>query len=169
MSLNTNKFVFDASSRKLLGHVVSEAGISIDPERVKAISFLPAPNSKKSIQAFMGKINFVRRFIPNFAYIVKPIHNLLKANQTFIWDEKANNSFLKIKDALSFALVLATPNFSKDFIVYMNATEEAISTILIQKNSQNVEQPIAFMSQIFPDSTVQYSLIKKHSYSVLIH
>jgi len=80
MSLNPNKSVFGASVGKLLGHVVSEAGISIDPERVKAISFVPAPTSKKSIQAFMGKINFVRRFIPNFAYIVKPIHHLLKAN-----------------------------------------------------------------------------------------
>lgn len=80
MSLNPNKSVFGASAGKLLGHVVSEVGINIDPERVKTISFVPAPTSKKSIQSFMGKINFIRRFIPNFAYIVKPIHNLLKAN-----------------------------------------------------------------------------------------
>ena len=106
MSFNPNKYVFGATTGKLLGHVISEVGISIDPERVKAISFVPAPTSKKSIHAFMGKINFVRRFIPNFAYIFKPIHNLLKANQTFIWNEQANNSFLKIKDALSSALVL---------------------------------------------------------------
>ena len=98
MSLNTNKSVFGASSGKILGHVVSEAGISIDPERVKAIFVLPAPNSKKAIQAFMGKINFVRRFIPNISYIVKPIHNLLKANHTFIWDEKVNYSFQEIKN-----------------------------------------------------------------------
>lgn len=131
MSLNPNKYVFGASAGKLLGYVVLEAGISIDPERVKAISFVLAPTSKKSIQEFMGKINFVRRFIPNFAYIVKPIHNLLKVNQTFIWNEQANNSFLKMKDTLSFAPVLATPNFSKDFIIYTNATKEAISAILM--------------------------------------
>ena len=83
MSLNPNKSVFGAAAGKLLGHVVSEAGISIDPERFKAISVVPAPASKKFIQAFMGKINFVRRFIPDFAFIVKPIHNFLKANQTF--------------------------------------------------------------------------------------
>jgi len=115
----------------------------------------------------MGKIDFVRRFIPNFASIVKPIHNLLKANQTFIWDEHANTSFLKIKDALSSAPVLATPDFSRDFIVYTNATEEAISAILMQKKIQNVEQPTVFMSQSIPDSAVQYTLIEKHAYSLV--
>lgn len=167
MSLNPNKYVFGALTGNILGHVVSEAGINIDPERVKAISFLPAPNSKKSIQAFMGKINFVRRFIPNFSYIVKPIHNLLKTNQSFIWDEQANASFLKIKYVLSFAPVLATPDFSRDFIVYTNATEEAISTILMRKNLQYDEKLIAFMSQSLPDSVVQYSLIEKHAYSLV--
>lgn len=152
---------------KLLGHVVSEVDISIDLERVKVIYVLPTPNSKKSIQSFLGKINFVRRFIPNFSYIVKPIHNLLKTNQTFIWDEKANHYFLKIKYALSSATILATPDFSKDFIVYMNATEEAISSILIQNNSQDIEQPITFMSQSLSNFHVQYSLIEKHAYSLV--
>jgi len=165
MSLNPNKSVFGAFAGKILGHMVSEARISIELERVKSISFVPAPTSKKSIQVFMGKVNFVWRFIPNFSYIVKPIHNLLKANQTFIWDEQANNSFLKIKDALSSPPVLDTPELSRDFIIYTNAIEEAISAILMQTNSQNDEQPIAFMSQ--PDSAVQYTLIEKHSYSLV--
>jgi len=167
MSLNPNKYDFGASSGKILGHFLSEVGISIDTERVKAIFVLPAPNSKKTIQAFMGKINFVRRFIPNFAYIIKPIHNLLKSNYTFIWDEKANHFSLKIKDALSSTPVLATPDFSRYFIVYTNATKESISAILIENNSQYIEQPIAFMSQILSDSDVQYYLIEKHAYSLV--
>jgi len=167
MSLNPNKSIFGGAAGKILGHVVSEAGISIDPKRVKAISVVPYPTSKKSIQAFMGKINFVRRSIPNFAFIVKPIHNLLKANQTCVWNKQANKSFLKIKDALSSAPVLATPNFSKDFILHTNATEEAIAAILMQKKLQNDEQPIAFMSQSLSDVAIQYRLIEKHAYALV--
>jgi hypothetical protein len=47
------------------------------------ITNLPTPTSKKSVQDFMGTINFVRRFVPDFAMMVKPIHNLLKQDRTF--------------------------------------------------------------------------------------
>ena len=64
-----------------MGHIVSAIGIRIDPERVKAIQTLSVPRSKKDIQSFLGKINFVRRFIPNFAELVKHITSMLKKNQ----------------------------------------------------------------------------------------
>ena len=83
MSLNPTKSIFDASYGKLLSYVVSKASITLDSERLKAIQNLTTPNSKKEFQAFMGKIKFVSRFIPNFAYIIKPVHYLLKSDQTF--------------------------------------------------------------------------------------
>jgi hypothetical protein len=46
---------------------------------------LPAPTSKKKVQAFMGIINFVHRFVPDFVVMVKPIHNLLKQDRSFSW------------------------------------------------------------------------------------
>ena len=63
---------------KLLGHVVSKNGISIDPERIKAIEQIPLPHNKKGMQSFMGTINFVRRFVLDFAQIVKPLQQMVK-------------------------------------------------------------------------------------------
>jgi hypothetical protein len=63
---------------KILGHIVSPEGIKIDPERVKAIQKIYIPRNKKSIQSFICKINFLRRFIPNFAEIIKIITDMLK-------------------------------------------------------------------------------------------
>ena len=63
---------------KLLGHIVSTEGIKIDPERVKAILKISIPRNKKEIQSFIGKINFLRWFIPNFAEIIKHITEMLK-------------------------------------------------------------------------------------------
>ena len=73
ISLNPKKCVFTVTEGKLLGHIVSKTGISIDPERVKAIEQIPFPHNKKGMQYFMGTINFVRRFVPDFAQIVKPL------------------------------------------------------------------------------------------------
>jgi hypothetical protein len=78
ISLNPYKSIFCVTKGNLLGHIVSDSGISIDHERIAAILNLPAPTSKKEVQYFMGVINFICRFLPDFAVMVKPIHNLLK-------------------------------------------------------------------------------------------
>ena len=59
ISLNPKKCVFAVTEGKLLGHVVSKKGISIDPERIRAIEQIPLPHNKKGMQSFMGTINFV--------------------------------------------------------------------------------------------------------------
>jgi hypothetical protein len=130
MSLNPTKSIFGVISGKLLGHIVSDYGINIDPERGIAIQNLPIPSSKKQNSIFMGKINFVRRFIPDFARMVKPIHNLLKKDQIFAWTQETEKAFVDIKNAI-VSPVLEKPDFSKDFIIYTNATEEAIFDILL--------------------------------------
>jgi hypothetical protein len=69
----------------ILGHIVSKYGIKIDPKRVEAIDTINIPRNKKQIQSFLGKINILRRFIPNFAEIVKLITYMLKKDKEVKW------------------------------------------------------------------------------------
>ena len=78
LSLNPKKSHFAVQEGKLLGHLVSADGIRIDPERVKAILNISLPRSKKDVQSFIGKINFLWWFIPNFAETIKQITTMLK-------------------------------------------------------------------------------------------
>ena len=78
ISLNPKKSQFALNEGKLLGHIVSVEGVKIDPVRVEAIQQLSIPRSKRDIQSFLGKINFVRRFIPNFSEMEKYITIMLK-------------------------------------------------------------------------------------------
>jgi len=59
ISLNPKKCLFVVLEGKVLGHIVSKEGIYIDLERIKAINDLSPPTSKKRVQSFIGKINFV--------------------------------------------------------------------------------------------------------------
>jgi hypothetical protein len=63
---------------KMLRFIVSNEGMIIDPERTQVISKLHPPSSKKSMQSFLGQINFSRRFIPSFSEMVRPLQNLIK-------------------------------------------------------------------------------------------
>jgi hypothetical protein len=150
-----------------LGHIVSDLGISIDPERIVSILNLPAPTSKKEIQSFMGVNNFVHRFFPDLFMMVKPIHNLLKKDHPFSWTDDVENAFEGIKKTISFSPVLANPDFEKEFTIYTNATEEAVSDVLIQNDVQGNEKPVAYISQSFTDDEFKYSFIEKHDFSLV--
>ena len=131
--LNTKKCVFVVTEGKLLGHVISKKGISIDPERIKEIEQIPLPHNKKGMQSFMGTINFVRRFVPNFAQIVKPLQQIVKQSVQFKWTDLEKGAINKIKTSIAHAPSLKSPNFEKDFILYTFASNNSLAAVLTQK------------------------------------
>ena len=77
---------------------------------VKAIQGISLPQTKKALQSFLGQINFVRRFIPNFVETMKPIQRLLKKDVKFEWTKEGRRAFKNIKDAIGKSHVhLAIP------------------------------------------------------------
>jgi len=70
---------------KLLGHIVSKDVVRIDPKRVEAIQTISLPRNKIEIHIFLGRIIFLRRFMPNFVEIVKQITYMLKKNSKVKW------------------------------------------------------------------------------------
>lgn len=67
ISLNPKKCLFAMEEGKLLGHIISKDGIRIYPSRVEVIQQIYFPRNKKEIKAFKGRMNFLRKFIPNLA------------------------------------------------------------------------------------------------------
>ena len=109
ISLNPRKCVFAVIEGKLLGQMVSKKGISIDPERIKAIEQIPLPHNKKGMQSFMGTINFMQRFVPDFAQIVKPLQQMVKQSVQFKSTDVEKNAFSKIKTSITHAPSLKSP------------------------------------------------------------
>lgn len=124
---------------KLLGHIVLKEGIKVDPERVKSIQTLPLPSNKIVVHSFFGKVNFLWRFIPDFAEKTRHIVNMMKGKTTFHWNLEGKAAFNDIKDAIAHAPVLVCPNYTKEFIMYSYASEHTMSAILMQKNSEEIE------------------------------
>eukprot|EP00253_Pinus_taeda_P017583 PITA_17583 len=130
ISLNPTKSIFALTSSKLLGHIISEEGIMIDPNRVSAIQRLDLPRSRKEIQYFLGKVNFVRRFIPNFVEIIKDITRMLKKGVDIKWKAEAKKSFEEIKKALKQAPILISFTF---------ASKNTIVGVFLQKGNQAIK------------------------------
>jgi hypothetical protein len=132
ISLNPKKSHFSMEEGKILGHIVSPEGIKIDLKRVKAIEQIDIPRNKKSIQSFIGKLNFLRRFIPNFAEIIKHITDMLKKDEEIKWIPEEKESFENINQDLIKAPILINPNYSKEFLIFSFAYEDTIVVDLLQ-------------------------------------
>ena len=93
VSLNPKKCTFGVTEGRLVGHIVSKDGVKIDFERVAAIDKVPRPKNVKGIQSFFGQVNFLRRFVTNFAEISRPISKMLKKGATMDWNGKPSQAF----------------------------------------------------------------------------
>jgi hypothetical protein len=93
ISLNPKKSLFSMIEGKLLGHIVSAEGERIYPSRVEVIQTLSLPRSRKEVQSFLGKINFLRRFVSNFSELVKLITTMLRKGNEVKWTIESRESF----------------------------------------------------------------------------
>ena len=82
------------------------------------------------MQSFLGKINFVRRFISDFAENVKPLQEMIKKDFNFKWTKERREVFDKIKEAIVEAPTLRSPNFDNEFILYTFYFNHSIIVVL---------------------------------------
>eukprot|EP00253_Pinus_taeda_P009966 PITA_09966 len=167
ISLNPKKSLFALEEGKILGHIISKDGIRIGPERIQAILQIPYPRNIKELQAFLGKINFLRRFIPNLAELIMLLRKMLKKDAKVKWSLETKQDFESIKAALTQTPVLTSPQFDKDFIIFSFASEHTIVAVLLQKDDQGNEKPIAFFSRALRDAPLKYQIMEKKAYALV--
>jgi hypothetical protein len=138
---------------KLCVHIISKEGIKIDPNRVEGILKIGTPRSKKEVQSFLGKVNFLRRFIPNLDEIINHITKILKKGSEIKWTLEAP--------------LLVNPNFAKDFILFSFSSEHAIAGVLLQKDEHNFERPIAYYKKTLRDFPLNYYIMEKQAYALV--
>ena len=142
--LNPEKCNFMVRQGKILGHIVSENGISTDEEKIRVIVELPRPLNAKGVQVFMGHCGYYRRFIYMYAEIARPLYALLIV---FEWSDDCEQSFQKLKNALISAPILKAPDWNLIFHVHIDASAYAIGCILAQPHENNMDFPVCYASR----------------------
>ncbi|RDY04691.1 Retrovirus-related Pol polyprotein from transposon 17.6, partial [Mucuna pruriens] len=115
LCLNPTKCTFEVKFGKLLGFIISEKGIKVDPDKVRAIIEMKPPQIEKELTT-----------------IGAPIFKLLKKNQKKEWNEDCQQAFEKIKDYLREPPVLVPPVDERPLIMYLTVLEESMGCILGQ-------------------------------------
>jgi hypothetical protein len=83
------------------------------------------------------------------------------------WTLEAKASFKRVKKAIGEALVLASPDYTKEFLIFSFPYEHIVAMVLLQKNEEGFEQPIAFFSKSLRDGELKYDILEKQSYTMV--
>ena len=116
LRLNPKKCIFGITSGKLLWHIVSERGIEVDPDKIKAIQEMPILKIEKDVRGFIKKLQYISGFIAKLTMVCDPVFKLLRKNQPVEWNEECQKAFEKIKEYLTSPPVLKPPRQGKPFI-----------------------------------------------------
>ena len=136
-------------------------------EKVRTLSSIPVPKSKKLLRSFLGSVNFYRNFIPNLAERSSCLADKLKKNSPdcLEWTERETKAFEDIKSTFSNSPSLHIPDTAKTFVVRTDASSIGMGAVLLQ-HEDGVAHPVSFASKKLLPREQRYSTIEHECLSV---
>ncbi|PNX99328.1 retrotransposon-related protein [Trifolium pratense] len=159
---NQAKCKFGCEQIEYLGHIISGAGVSVDPDKVKCMLEWPEPKSVKGVRGFLGLTGYYRKFIKDYGKLAKPLTELTKKDN-FVWSPDATAAFNIMKQVMTSPPVLVLPNFELPFEVECDASGRGIGAVLMQQR-----KPIAFFSKALFDGNLAKSIYEKESMALVL-
>lgn len=150
LTINFEKCKFCLSSLKYLGFIVDQNGLRTDPDKVTAMLNFPRPETVTQLKRFIGMCGYYRRFLKDFSTLTAPITALMKGKrktQKLVWNNEAEQCFLKIKEVLVTAPILANPDYAKTFSIHCDASTIGLGCMLTQQDDEGKEVVIAYASR----------------------
>ena len=158
VQLRREKCFFGSHSIEFIGHIVSEGGHSPTPRLVEKIQSAPIPKGKKELQRFLGMANFYRDHVPGYARIAEPLYELTQKTKLWEWNDDARRAYNTLKSCLSETpLILAYPNWRREFILQTDASYTAIGAVLSQYDGEGTLRPISYFSSALTSAQRNYS------------
>lgn len=162
IKFNESKVQYRVSEVKYMGKIISEGGISCDPERVEAIWKITAPKDKTDLQKLFGMINYVREYVPNLSEVSNPLRELLKSNVIFDWQKPHDDCLEQIKIMIANAPTLQSFDETKEVTIETDASKSGVGCCVMQEG-----KPIAFASRSLSDTEVGYAQVEKEMLAVV--
>ncbi|QRW15577.1 Retrotransposable element Tf2 protein [Rhizoctonia solani] len=162
-----SKCHFHVTTVDYLGIVISPAGFSMDQKKVEAVTSWPQPKMVKQVKAFLGFVNYLQCFIPNFSSVACPLHNLTKKETPWSWGNLEEMAFQELKTFVTQSPVLIHSNPELPYYLETDASGVTMGAILSQRGTDNWLHPIAYMSKSFSGAEANYDTHNKELLAII--
>lgn len=166
LKLNCRKCSLFQRKVSFLGHVVSAAGIEVQPEKTEVVSNWPQPNNLTEVRSFLGLASYYRRFIKGFSVIATPLNLLLRKGCQFHWGDEQQEAFDELKLRLTTAPVLSSPRSSGTYYLDTDAADSGLGVVLSQEQDGE-ERVLAYASRSLNAAERNYSITRKELLAVI--
>merc|ERR1711893_191669 len=127
---------------------------------------------RRGVRRFLGMVGYYRKCCSNLAEVALPLTDLLKKERTFDWTEQCQQAFDKLKLVLKSSPVLLAPDTRRQFELMVDASDQTMGAVLIQRSEDGDLHPVAYFSKKFLMYQKNYSTVEKEALgliSALLH
>ncbi|KAM7394882.1 hypothetical protein PAMA_006561 [Pampus argenteus] len=167
LTLNPSKCEWARQETQYLGYQLGRGQVRPQVDKVEAIRNCPRPRTKKEVRSFLGLAGWYRRFVPQFATIAAPLTALTSKDQRnpVTWSNDCETAFDTLKTYLCSSPVLQSPDFSRRFLVQVDASAVGLGAVLAQ-GDLGEEQPILYLSRKMQPRETRYSTVEKEGLAI---
>ena len=162
--VSEDKAHFCLKQVKLLGRIVNSEGIATDPTLIQDTLEFPEPRNPKQALSFLGLCGVFQNYIKDYMHIAGPLYKFSTGKE--IWGEAQRTSFQKLKEAMVSAPVLKHADFSKDFVIFSDASDLAGGAVLAQEHN-GVYFPVSYASWLFKNAELNYSTTEREMLALI--
>ena len=130
LRMNPLKCAFGVSFRKFLGFLVHSRRIDVDSAKAMAVATMRSPATVKELKSFLGKVSYIRRFIPRLALITFAFTKLLRKGQSFEWGEGQQMAFKRQQQIMMNLPIVQAPIHKKPLLLYLATNLYAIGALI---------------------------------------
>jgi hypothetical protein len=169
LKLNPTKCYFGVSVGQLLGFLVSGRGIEANPEKIQAILTMGKLAKLHDVQKLTGRVAVLSRFVTRLGEKALPFYALMKKSDDKVeWTEEADAAFAQLKKVLSTPPVLVTPKEKEPLLMYIAATHQVVSIVLVVERSKEgkvhgVQRLVYFLSEVLSPTKQRYPIKILHT------
>uniref|UniRef100_A0A2N9GSP5 Uncharacterized protein n=1 Tax=Fagus sylvatica TaxID=28930 RepID=A0A2N9GSP5_FAGSY len=157
LKMNPLKCVFGVFVGKFLGFLVHNRGIDVDPAKASAITTMKAPTSHKELKSFLGRLSYIRRFIPGLAIVTATFTSLMKKGVPFVWSTACQQAFEKIQVIMTKLPIVCASVAGRPLRLYLSSNSQAIGALVAQEDESGTEKPVYYVSRTLRDAGTRYS------------
>ena len=166
LRLSIEKCTIGVTSVTYLGYRIDKEGLHPTDDKIKAIKEAPVPTNITQLRAFLGLLNFYRRFIPRASTMLEPLNRLLQAKTPWVWGREQAYVFKKCKNTLINSGVLVHFDPKLPLVVVADSSSYGVGAVLCHI-IDGVERPICFASRTLMSAERNYSQLEKEALAVV--
>ncbi|GFW54318.1 transposon Tf2-11 polyprotein [Trichonephila clavipes] len=142
--LSTSPGVFQ---RYVSSHIVESGTIKPSPTKTLAVRKFPEPTTIKQVQSFLGLTGYFRKYIKDYSKIAKPLSDLTRKENLFVFGIQQKEAFEKLKKIMSEGPILHLYKYGRKTELHTDACKQGYGAILLQEAEDGKLHPVYHMSK----------------------